>query len=47
MFKENKGQQKFIQGRVNHVTIEDAQETLEVMLSMFSSNSSPAIVLLD
>jgi hypothetical protein len=32
---------------VNHVTDEAAQEASDVMLGMFSVNSSPAIVLLD
>jgi hypothetical protein len=43
----NKGQQNYACGRVNHVTVEQAQDAPGVLLGTFSVNSVPAIVLFD
>jgi hypothetical protein len=37
----------FVQGRVNHVTVDEVQEAPDVILGMFSVNSTTAIVLFD
>jgi predicted aspartyl protease len=39
--------QNFIRGRINHVAIEDAQETPDVVLGTFLVNSNIAIILFD
>jgi hypothetical protein len=39
--------QNFVHGRVNHVIVDEAQEALDVVVSMFSVNSTTAIVLFD
>jgi hypothetical protein len=36
-----------VRGKINHVTVEQAQEASEVMLGMFLVNSEPASVLFD
>jgi hypothetical protein len=41
------GQQNCTYGKVNHVTIEEAQESQHVVLGMFLTNSHPTIVLFD
>jgi hypothetical protein len=43
----NHGQRTFAQGKVNHVTVEAAQEAPDVVLGMFLVNSHPAFVLFD
>jgi hypothetical protein len=43
----NKGQQNYVHGRVNHVTIEQAQDAPGVVLGTFPVNSVPATVLFD
>jgi hypothetical protein len=43
----NKGQQNYILGKVNHVTIESTQEALDVVFGTFLVNSNPASVLFD
>jgi len=43
----NRGQQNYVQGRVNHVAAETAQEAQEVVFGMFLVNSAPATVLFD
>ena len=40
-------QQNYVHGKVNHVTIEIAQEALDVVIGTFSINSNSAIVLFD
>jgi hypothetical protein len=39
--------QNYARGRINHVAIQDAQEALDVVLSMFLVNSNIAIILFD
>jgi hypothetical protein len=39
--------QNFVHGRVNHVIVDEAQEAPDVVVSMFSVNSTTAIVLFD
>jgi hypothetical protein len=39
--------QNFIRGRVNHVTVDEAQEAPDVVLSTFLVNSTTAIVQFD
>jgi hypothetical protein len=41
------GQQNYIDGKINHVTTEEAQQTQDVVLGMFIASSHPAIVLFD
>jgi hypothetical protein len=41
------GQQNFMHGRVNHMTSEEAQQALEVVLGMFLASSHPATILFD
>jgi hypothetical protein len=45
--QSNNGQQSQARGRVNHVSIETAQENPQVMLGMFLVNSIPASILFD
>jgi hypothetical protein len=45
--QNNKGQQNFIRGHVNHVAAETAQEAQDVVFGMFLVNSAPASVLFD
>jgi hypothetical protein len=40
-------QQNFVRSRVNHVTVDEAQEVTDVVLCTFSINSTTAIVLFD
>jgi hypothetical protein len=47
MPQNNKGQQNYVCGRVNHVAAETAQEALDVVFGMFLVNSAPASVLFD
>ena len=44
---QNKGQQNYVRGRVNHVAAETAQEAQDVVFGMFLVNSAPASVLFD
>jgi hypothetical protein len=37
----------FVHGKVNHVTVDEAQKAPDVVLGMFSVNSTTAIVLFD
>jgi hypothetical protein len=39
--------QNFVHGRINHVIVDEAQEAPDVVLDMFSVNSTTAIVLFD
>jgi hypothetical protein len=39
--------QNFVHGKINHVTVDEPQEGPDVVLSMFSVNSTTAIVLFD
>jgi hypothetical protein len=39
--------QNFVHGRVNHATVDEAQEALDVVLSTFSVNSTTTIVVFD
>jgi hypothetical protein len=41
----SRAQQNFVRGKVNHVTIEQAQEAPEVVLGTFLFNSEPASIL--
>jgi hypothetical protein len=41
------GQQNFMRGRVNHMTSEEAQQALDVVLGMFLASSQPATILFD
>jgi hypothetical protein len=41
------GWQNFVHGRVNHVTVDGAQEAPDVVLGMFSVNNTTSIVLFD
>ena len=43
--QENKGQQSYARGKVNHMSIETAQENPQVVLGMFLVDSVPASVL--
>jgi hypothetical protein len=43
----NQVQQSYAYGRVNHITVEDAQKAPDVVFGMFLANSNPAIVLFD
>jgi predicted aspartyl protease len=43
----SQGQQNFTYGKVNHVTVEEAQQSQDVVLGMFLTNSHPAIILFD
>jgi hypothetical protein len=43
----NRAQQNFVHGKINHVTVEQAQEAPEVMFGTFLVNSEPASVLFD
>ena len=43
----NKGQYNYARGRVNHVTVEQAQEAKDVVLGTFLVNYKPATVLFD
>jgi hypothetical protein len=45
--KDNRGQQNYMHGRVNHVTAEEAQEDKDVVLGTFLINSVPATILFD
>jgi hypothetical protein len=45
--RDNRGQQNYMHGRVNHVTAEEAQEAKDVVLGTFLMNSVPATVLFD
>jgi hypothetical protein len=45
MPQNNKGQQNFVRGRVNHVAAETAQEAQDVVFGMFLVNSAPASIL--
>ena len=40
-------QQNYVQGKVNHVTVEMAQEAPDVVIGTFPVNSNSAIVLFD
>jgi hypothetical protein len=39
--------QNYARGRVNHVVVDDAQESLDVVLGMFFINNTSAVVLFD
>jgi hypothetical protein len=41
------GQQNFMHGRVNHMTSDEAQQALDVVLGMFLDSSLPATILFD
>jgi hypothetical protein len=41
----NRAQQNYVRGKINHVTVEQAQEAPEVVLGTFLVNSKPASVL--
>jgi hypothetical protein len=41
------GQQNFAYGKVNHVTAEEAQQSQDMVLGMFLTNSHPATILFD
>jgi hypothetical protein len=43
----NQVQQNSAYGRMNHVTVEDAQQALDVVFGIFLANSNPATVLFD
>jgi hypothetical protein len=45
--RDNRGQQNYMHGRVNHVTAEEGQEAKDVVLGMFLMNFVPATVLFD
>jgi preprotein translocase subunit SecF len=45
--QRSQGQQNFTYSKVNHVTAEEAQQSKDVVLRMFLSNSHPATVLFD
>jgi hypothetical protein len=45
--RHSQGQQNFTYGKVNHVTAEEAQQSQDVVLGMFLTNSHPATVLFD
>jgi hypothetical protein len=45
--RDNRGQQNYMHGRVNHVTAEEAQEAKDVVLGTFLINFVPATVLFD
>jgi hypothetical protein len=45
--QNNKGQQNFVRGHVNHVAAETAQEAQDIVFSMFLVNSAPASILFD
>jgi hypothetical protein len=45
--KGNRGQQNYVQGRVNHVTAEEAQGDKDVVLGTFLINFVPAPILFD
>jgi hypothetical protein len=45
--RDNRGQQNYMHGRVNHVTAEEAQGDKDVVLGTFLINSVPATVLFD
>jgi hypothetical protein len=45
--RDNRGQQNYMHGRVNHVTAEEAQEAKDVVLGTFLIYSVPATVLFD
>jgi hypothetical protein len=42
-----RGQRNYVRGRVNHVSVEQAQNDSGVVLGTFPVNSIPAIVLFD
>jgi hypothetical protein len=42
-----RGQQNYVRGRVNHVSVEQAQNDSGVVLGMFPINTVPATVLFD
>jgi hypothetical protein len=44
---KKQGLQNFMRGRVNHMTSEEAQQALDVVLSMFLTSSHPATILFD
>jgi hypothetical protein len=46
-YRGNKGEQNYARGRVNHVTAEQAQDSLGVVLGTFYVNFVPAKVLFD
>jgi hypothetical protein len=39
--------QNYVHGKVNHVTVEEAQEALDVVIGTFSVNDISAVVLFD
>jgi hypothetical protein len=41
------GHQNFMRGRVNHMTSEEAQQALDIVLGMFLASSHPATILFD
>jgi hypothetical protein len=41
------GQQNFINGRVNHMTSEEAQQAQDIVVGMFLASSHPATILFD
>jgi hypothetical protein len=41
------GQQNFAYGKVNHVTAEEAQQSQDMVLGIFLTNSHPATILFD
>jgi hypothetical protein len=45
--QDNRGQQNYVCGRVNHVAAETAQEAQDIVFGMFLINSAPASVLFD
>jgi hypothetical protein len=45
--QRSQGQQSFTYGKINHVTAEEAQQSQDVVLGMFRSNSHPSMILFD
>jgi hypothetical protein len=45
--QSNKGQQSYSRGKVNHMSVETAQQNPQVVLGMFLVNFIPASVLFD
>jgi hypothetical protein len=41
------GQQNFMHGKVNHMTNDEAQQALDIVLGMFRVSSHPATILFD
>jgi hypothetical protein len=45
--QHSQGQQNFTYGKVNNMTVEEAQQSQYVVLGMFLANSHPATILFD